>query len=51
MPPFWWCDPSVAAAAQDAPNVRHIRDLMRAISAECDRHGTRLVVRIIGPVH
>ena len=49
-PDSWWNDPAVAAAARDAPGIRRLRALTRAISEECDRHGTRLVLMII-PAH
>jgi hypothetical protein len=50
-PGGWWCDPALAAAAGASPDVRHVRALMRAIEHECDRHGTRLVIVIVGPVN
>jgi hypothetical protein len=48
--PFWWNDPTVAEAVQDSPDIRRIRALMHAIEHECDRHGTRLVVLVVGPI-
>lgn len=48
-PWLWWADPAIAASAPDAPAIRRCRALMRAIEAECRRHGTRLVVLVVGP--
>ena len=49
-PPFWWSDPTLAESAQDSPRIRQIRALMHAIEHECDRHGTRLVILVVGPI-
>lgn len=50
-PAYWWSDPAVARAAQAAPAIRQVRALMHAIEQECDRHGTRLVILVVGPVN
>jgi hypothetical protein len=49
-PVIWWNDPVLAAAANDAPGIRPVRALVRAIRDECGRHGTRLVILIV-PAH
>jgi hypothetical protein len=50
VPRIWWNDPALAASAGAEPGVRRIRGLMQAIEQECDRHRTRLVIVIVGPV-
>jgi hypothetical protein len=49
-PPRWFADPKLAASAPGAMEIRRARAILRAIEDECDRHGTRLVVLVVGPV-
>ncbi len=47
--PPWWTDPALATRHADRDDVRRIRSLVRAIAAECESRGVRLVVMVIGP--